>query len=253
MIRSLFVWYEPHEKSIPNIFNGCCAWRWSDSATQCGGYRSPYLEPVTDYLAAKISLYAWLVIVHRSLITLLLGWPPTVRCLCGNHVTTTIFDIPGVFSLFYPIYQVMHLYITPHVGGRSTVWKHWWTAVLTFSCGQVMVNGHERLRWDITKLSVWISWTGQVMVCHYSGEHQMGQKYAEWWINSSEKKHNYIVLAVKLCILCTYTLHICLNYQYMTNPLMPSELSHTDWGYDRHTLTLIQYVNLTLTFWQMDH
>ena len=36
MIRSLFVWYEPHEKSIPNIFNGCCAWRWSDSATQCG-------------------------------------------------------------------------------------------------------------------------------------------------------------------------------------------------------------------------
>ena len=38
MIRSLFVWYEPHEKSIPNIFNGCCAWRWSDSATQ-GGVR----------------------------------------------------------------------------------------------------------------------------------------------------------------------------------------------------------------------
>ena len=36
MIRSLFVWYEPHEKSKPNIFNGCCAWRWSDSVTQGG-------------------------------------------------------------------------------------------------------------------------------------------------------------------------------------------------------------------------
>ena len=35
MIRSLVVWYQPHEKSIPNIFNGCCAWRWSDSVTQC--------------------------------------------------------------------------------------------------------------------------------------------------------------------------------------------------------------------------
>ena len=45
MIRSLFIWYEPHEKSIPNILNGCCAWRWSDSATQGGvntGSTSPW-------------------------------------------------------------------------------------------------------------------------------------------------------------------------------------------------------------------
>ena len=39
MIRSLFVRYEPHEKSIPNIFNGC----WSDSATQ-GGVRRHHVD-----------------------------------------------------------------------------------------------------------------------------------------------------------------------------------------------------------------
>ena len=44
MIRKLFIWYEPHEKSIPNIFNGCCAWRWSDSATQGGVSSSRYRQ-----------------------------------------------------------------------------------------------------------------------------------------------------------------------------------------------------------------
>ena len=58
MIRSLFVWYEPHEKSIPNIFNGCCAWRWSDSATQ-GGV-SLYIETGPRKHCVK-TLIIWLL------------------------------------------------------------------------------------------------------------------------------------------------------------------------------------------------
>ena len=55
MIRSLFVWYEPHEKSIPNIFNGCCAWRWSDSATQ-GGVMSGHAELISKIPAMACHL-----------------------------------------------------------------------------------------------------------------------------------------------------------------------------------------------------
>ena len=64
MIRKLFIWYEPHEKSIPNIFNGCCAWRWSDSATQGGVSSSRYRQRAgpdsrNDPLAVSSDTILW--------------------------------------------------------------------------------------------------------------------------------------------------------------------------------------------------
>ena len=58
MIRSLFVWYESHEKSIPNIFNGCYAWRWSDSATQ-GGVTELCALDTLEYLLIQSIKKVW--------------------------------------------------------------------------------------------------------------------------------------------------------------------------------------------------
>ena len=132
MIRSLFVWYEPHEKSIPNIFNGCCAWRWSDSATQ-GGV-SPSIEIPIQIWKKKFADKLHKSYKKTSVANFTyLFWTFYFASRTKNKLKQLYFN--GAMSMFFP--QSLHL-----PKNKQPKWRLLWSRTR-----EITLAGSHSLHW----------------------------------------------------------------------------------------------------------